>query len=178
MPTRKGWFRIPGVQEGDRSLKEQMTGLAPLVEAVKGKTVLDLGCAEALISVEMQRAGAALVHGVEVNGALRDVAVSLGATVFSGDLNKGLPEECLPHYDVVLLLAIVHKLNYPEESLGSFAARGDLVVIRLPLGSRGVFRAKHSKRKCDVPRVMCAGGFALVRMVAGPRNEIVQYWSR
>ena len=183
MPNKRGWFKVPGVQDGDRSLAEQMQGLAPALAAMRGKTVLDLGCAEGLIALEALRAGAALVHGVEYNRQLLEVGQGVLSTcpdaiLMYGDLNEGLPAQCRAHYDVILALAIIHKLERPAESLARYAAMADRVVIRLPLGSKGVFRAKYSIRRCDTNAVMPAAGFVLEQTLPGPRKELVQHWRR
>ena len=38
---------------GDRTFEQQMTGLDWLAEACRGKSVLDFGCAEGLISIHL-----------------------------------------------------------------------------------------------------------------------------
>ena len=61
MRAAMGWFVInhdkAGHRDGDRSLEQQMRGLEKLVREVHGKTVLDIGCAEGLISMALVRAG-------------------------------------------------------------------------------------------------------------------------
>ena len=53
--TKQGWFSTKG-RLGDRTLKQQLMGLDPLFAECKGKTVLDVGCAEGLISIELDKA--------------------------------------------------------------------------------------------------------------------------
>lgn len=82
--------------------------------------------------------------------------------------------------DILLALAIVHKMPNPQETLEFFAAiTGDLMVIRLPRGSSGDrMRSKHSTERCDVNATMRARGFDLEKTFQGPRGERVQYWRR
>jgi SAM-dependent methyltransferase len=177
---RKGWFEIPGIQPGDRTLAEQLRGVD---FDVNGKTVLDLGCAEGLISIEMKKRGAVLVDAVEYNDYLMQKGISLarGAVRFiRHDLNLGLPPRCMEQYDVVLLLAILHKLSAPDLALRKAADRArERVVIRLPLGSTGKIVGKNYPHgHCDVGQAMPECGFRIERVVEGPRREIVQHWVR
>lgn len=177
----KGWFEIPGVQRGDRTLAEQMRGLDVLAAEVDGLDVLDLGCAEALILLELKARGAARCVGYEGNPKVAEVAARLagpsGCDVRCADLNLVVPEG---RFDVVLLLAILHKLDRPQAQLVRFAALASrLVVIRLPLGSSGEFGRKNRPEiRCDTRAVMPAAGFVLERDEEGPRGERVHYWRR
>jgi SAM-dependent methyltransferase len=182
----KGWFRIPGVQDGERSLQEQLQGLAPVLGMVRDKTVLDLGCAEGLIAIEMARAGARLVHGVECNpqvlGLARELAhkhAALPVVFWGANLNRPLPGKLAPQYDVVLLLAILHKLTGPAAALRRFAALArERIAIRLPLGSSRAFRSKQGGELCDVNAILPDLGFVLEQTLPGPRRELVQHWLR
>lgn len=178
---RKGWFAIPGVQQGERTLAEQARGLEPALAACKGKTVLDLGCAEGLIAQACLARGARLVRGYDFNAPFLDTAAALEldparAEFFYYDLNKPL---ATPPADIVLALAIVHKLRDPAAALAGFAALAtERLVLRLPRGSDGEFRAKHSQARCDVRVVMAEAGFRLEQTLRGPRGELVLHWVR
>lgn len=182
MSERRGWLKIPGVQSGERSVEEQMLGLGPALEESKGKTVLDLGCAEGLIGREFIRAGAVSVLGLEHLESHIAVAkaqcAGLPMRFESCDLNVvAVPEK--PEFDVVLALAVLHKLIEPDRGTRYCARMArSLVVVRLPIGSSGVISGKHSKIKGDVREVMGAEGFLLERTEQGPRKELVQYWRR
>lgn len=182
MAIKRGWFHIPGVQEGDRTLEQQMTGLASMLDYVKGKTVLDLGCAEGLISLEAYKAGASKVHAVDVNVDFIPVAQQQGGGVafVQHNLRAGLPPGFDAQYDVVLALAIIHKMYDPEAFTRQVAGYSrDRVVIRLPRKSLGFVRGKHAQHMtCDIPAVMRQEGFDLLDTVPGPNDEQVQYWGR
>ena len=49
----------------DRTLAQQMMGLDRLFAEIEGKDVLDVGCAEGLLSIECAKAGADVV-GIEI----------------------------------------------------------------------------------------------------------------
>jgi tRNA G37 N-methylase Trm5 len=185
----KGWFSIPGMQAGDRSVAEQKRGLDAALAEAKGKTVCDLGTAEGCIALDFAQAGAERVFGCDANPALLITANRLLARASSEvrsrvkfsnvDLNKATRERPWS-YDIVLALAILHKLESPEEGT-RFAARSakSLLVVRLPKGSTGEFGSKHRPdQRCDLRKVMPSEGFVLERTEEGPRTEQVQYWRR
>jgi SAM-dependent methyltransferase len=182
-PVGKGWFEIPGVQRGDRTLAQQMLGLAPLLPMVTGKAVLDLGSAEGLIGLELLRAGAALVHGIELvpervdlaNQACRDYP----ALFVQGDLSdldqldRGPFLAC---YDVVLALAIMHKLAEPEQLLAAAIERAlDLLVIR----AEPVFTDRRSgHRPIRVAETVRSSGFILLHETIGTFKEWTAIYQR
>lgn len=184
------WFDIPGVQKGRRTLEEQMTGLAHLGALVRGKTVCDLGCAEGLIALECAKAGAARVYGCDYNPALITTARALAERQPEAlrprfelvDLRELMKAELpSPAYDVVLALAVIHKLQQPRE-LVEFCAdvAREWVIYRLPERNDGSsVRAKHNCiATVNVLQVMSGKGFNLDRVERGPRRESVQYWRR
>lgn len=188
---RKGWFIIPGVQDGDRTLAEQMVAVWPAVSECAGKAVLDLGCAEGLIGREFARAGAARVVGIEsLEGHLKVARQQCAGLpmhfhqAYLHDYAGALLEMVgMPQYDIVLALGIVHKLQFPDVGVRyAAAASRSLVLMRSGRGAvDGIVRSKHYKRNaCDSHALMKAAGFALEKVVAGPadRAEDVEYWRR
>lgn len=182
----RGWFSIPGVRPGDRTLKEQMMGLQPALDECKGKTVLDLGCAEGCISLEFAKAGAREVVGIELLAAHLAVArvQCKGHPQIKfiwahlGDYIKGL--ESIPKYDIVLALGIIHKLDDPGVPM-RFAAQSakDLVIFRAPARKYdGLIKSKHTAIKCDVPKIMTSEGFVDEKLIPGVRGEAAQYFRR
>lgn len=182
----KGWFTIPGVRKGDRTLEEQMMGLAPALEECKGKTVLDLGCAEGLISREFARAGAAAVTGIEMLQTHLLYAQQMCKGIKNinficahiGDYIKTL--ERIPQYDIVLALGVIHKLPDPNVPLRFAAASAkNLLLFRAPaIKHGGKVKSKHGDAMCDVNAVMSEMGFVDEKTIQGVRGEAVQYWRR
>ena len=181
---RRGWFVIPGVQDGDVALDDQMQALWPAVAEAKGKTVLDIGCAEGLIGREFARAGARAVTGLESIEAHLDVArehcAGLPMTFVHANINQPQPDYSA---DIVLALGVAHKLQFPEVGI-RFAARSSrgLVLLRSGRGAtNGVIRSKYHGNTCDSHAIMRAEGFEIERLVDGPpkrREEVVEYWRR
>jgi SAM-dependent methyltransferase len=177
---RKGWFRIAGVQDGDRSLKDQLKGLAPALAEASGKSVLDLGSAEGLISLEFARAGARRVVGLEVVVEHVELARKLCAgsvcEFHAVDLDK-VAVDLDVGYDVVLMLAIIHKLKEPARVLSMFASIArELVVFRMPAFWEGkpptTFRSeRYAQQSVDVAKVLRARSFVLERIERGPTSE-------
>jgi SAM-dependent methyltransferase len=196
----KGWFDIPGVQKGDRTLAEQMKGLEPALAACSGKRLLDLGCAEGLIAFEFAAAGAHVL-GVDMNTTMIDLARRMAkqrfepksrprfenATVQALMVEASTPGNeswFEPGYDIVLALAVVHKLEHPAQAVRFVATIArERAVIRLPVmktrrGEPHVIHGKHSGITCDVNAEMMAHGFRLAEQLPGPRGEFVQHWLR
>jgi SAM-dependent methyltransferase len=183
---RRGWFDKPGVWVGDRTLSEQMMGLEPALAEANGKAVLDLGCAEGLIAREFLMAGARSIVGLDYNSDMIQCAEGLGldplrARFRCHNLNLiGPDEERECHADIVLALAVFHKLRDPAVSVREWSRFAlSLLVIRLPHGSTGEIRSKHwHHNTADIPRILAAQGFDLEQTLAGPRGELVQYYRR
>ena len=180
----KGWFRTALRPEGDRDAAEQLKGLELALSQASGKTVLDLGCAEAVISREFALAGAAEVLGIELleshlrigREVCKDVPQVRLLRASLLDHIKQNPEP--QQFDIVLALAICHKLPDPSVPL-RFAARSakDLLLFRDPKPD-GIIRSKHTKKPCNVPKVMLSLGFREEAIFASSRGERVQYWRR
>ena len=184
-PAGKGWYQIPGVQAGDRTLSEQLIGLEPLFELAPGKTILDLGCAEGLISLELMKAGAVLTHGLEAVGSRVDHAREhfhgRDAAFYHADLNDfahAPPVGLLESYDIVLLLSIIHKMQDTAAFVRAAAARSsDIVAIRLP---DAVIRDKRSNFvPVDVPALDgLSSDFTQFHFAKGPQLEWVWMYRR
>jgi 2-polyprenyl-3-methyl-5-hydroxy-6-metoxy-1,4-benzoquinol methylase len=177
-----GWFDLPG-QSGDRTIAEQLKGLEPALAEANGKTVADFGCAEGLIAMEFARAGAKVracdcnVEGIQIAKRLEP---SLGVSFEVCNVNV-LVElgAMLWRSDIVLALAILHKLRDPVKATRFMAAAaGELLVIRHQGGSKGIVRSKWSEASCDSRAVLEECGMRLEGECQGPRDELVHYWRR
>lgn len=177
----RGWFSTEG-REGDRTLEQQMIGLDLLLSEVSGKTVLDAGCAEGLISMELVRAGAANCVGLEIVTYHVDVGRKmigdLPCTIHLANLNT---YDVAQHgqFDIVLMLAILHKVKNPSQLCADLAALArDLCVIRLPPKGLVIVDARSDNAPHDIGAVMDRCGFYLEGTVIGPLNEWLGYFRR
>ena len=176
----RGWFNMPG-RPGDRELADQMKGLGWLFANCKGKSILDAGCAEGLISIELAKAGALAVHGVELVPERVKLANKLRGdlpiTVEVGDMNMWRPQR---HYSIVIGLAILHKLRSPTTVAAALAAKAlDAVVWRLPPDGAPVIKDRRSGyEEHDIGIVMETSGFRLHEAVSGHLGEWVGVYVR
>jgi SAM-dependent methyltransferase len=171
-----------------------MLGLEPALEACKGKTVLDLGCAEGAISLEFAKAGASRVVGIEREVQFSEVARQLCAgypvEIINENLNPWIEAHPEPElFDIVLCLSIAHKVPDPAVCL-SFACRSakEFVAFRGP-GKKEMFwdgwlTAKHAPEgqkeriRSHVPTVMQSHGFKEGATLDSGQGERIQYWHR
>lgn len=185
-PMRKGWYKIPGVQDGDRTVEDQLKGLGAALAAAKGKTVLDLGTAEGLVAREFAIAGAGLVLGCE---CLRDhvnigraLVRGLPVTLLEADLNEPSTHNWISglEFDVALMLGILHKLKEPGVLIRTVARRQPaLIVVRLPPETAPVIVDKRSgNRPCNVQANLETHGYALERVERGHFEEWCGYFRR
>jgi SAM-dependent methyltransferase len=187
----KGWLKVPGIRpDGDRTLAEQMLGLDRALAECKGKTVLDLGCAEGLIGLEFAKAGAVKVVGIE----LLETHLLVARKACKGwpqmqFICAHLDEYAARHptparFDIVLCLGIIHKLPDPNVPLRWAAlSAAHLLCFRAPAktekwGADYCVKSKHSDVQCNVPKTMREAGFMDEGTIAGTRGEGVQYWRR
>lgn len=180
----KGWFYTPG-RPGDRSLEQQKLGLSPLLDYVYGKTILDIGCAEGLLALECLEHGATFVTGIEIVPGHIHIAKEqafnrrlIKQTNFMVE-NANTYKPFLQH-DVVLMLAILHKLSDPSAAARRFAdATKDLCVLRLPpLHAPSIIDLRSGNKPHHIDDVMCAAGFYLEATYKGAFDEWVGYYRR
>lgn len=174
-----GWFTTPG-RLGDRTLESQLIGLDRLLRECDGQTILDVGCAEGLIGMELARRGARMVHGVEVVPGHIDVAKELrGDLPCSFEVANANSYEPQGQFDTVLMLAVLHKLKDPSSACKRFAAAAQrTVVIRLPPYGLVIVDARSENVPHDIGLAMDEAGFTLDEVVAGPREEWLGYFVR
>jgi protein-L-isoaspartate O-methyltransferase len=179
------WFAV-GNRLGDRTLAQQMQGLDRLFAEVEGKTVLDVGCAEGLISIEMVKSGASWVDGVEIrkdavqNARMLGRSMSLhGDVTFDwGDANEYRPAG---DYDIVIMLAVLHKLKNPTAACARLVACAkSLVVIRLPPEhAPTIIDGRSGGEPHHIGVTMERSGFVLEHAACdGPFGEWVGYYRR
>ena len=179
--VKKGWFHTPG-RPGDRTLDQQLDGLDTLFMRCGGKTVLDVGCAEGLISIELAKAGAVAVHGIEIVPGHVEVANKLRGdlpiTFEVADANVWSPPRS---YDIVIMLALLQKLRNPTAAAARFAAAArKMVVLRLPPAhAPTIIDDRSNNEPHHIGTVMRNGGFYLEHAgYEGAFGEWVGYYHR
>lgn len=176
--SQHGWFEIPGVQSGERKLKERIRGLTPLLEAARGGSVLDLGCAEALVGKWLIEAGGATsLLGLDKHEPYLETA----REVFACDPRARFGvcdfdqfdewRETYPlqeKYNVVLALNIIHKLARPAQFLGEIARlTGRMLAVALPAD---VINDSRSGNAPVDPVAVLRGSFDLIARFEGARH--------
>lgn len=173
----KPWFG-PG---GDRTLAQQIQGLDVLRARVPGCSVLDVGCAEGAVSLQLCDDGAAAVHGIDIRPdfvAAANKARGDRAALFEvANANTYTPKRS---YDFVLMLAVLHKLADPSAAAARLAAAAQrIVVVRLPPEHAPKIRDARSGFKThDIDRVLRASGFQGLHLTKGTFDEWVGYYLR
>jgi len=149
-------------------LPTRLLGLDPLLEPerCRGARVLDLGCAEGLIALELARRGAACVHGFD----LQEVSIAHARRLFAevecphvfrqadlagGTFERAHADVLLPRYDVILFLGVYHHVvrqggavradrllaGLAERCAGVLAIRTKAAIPEALLEARGLRRA-------------------------------------
>lgn len=184
-PPTRTWFDMKrGAYE--RTLMDQMRGLRYVVDEFRDAaqrkrplSCLDVGCAEGLIGMEMAKAGASSVIGVEmVPERVADATRLRGALPCQFVVaNVALYQPSAP-YDVLLALSILHKLPNPSATLyrlvHSFCRR--MVVIRLPPGGPVVIDPRSNNVPHNLDAVLRDLGFNLEHEVEGHLMEYIGVW--
>lgn len=185
MPSKvtRGWFEMSG-RPGTRNLADQLIGLDWLFDNCAGKTVLDVGCAEGLISLETLKRGALTVHGIELVPDRVWMARKLAAQMAPGvahfevgDMEFWRPK--MP-YDIVIALAILHKLKDPGACAAALAeCAKETVVLRLPPdGAPTICDRRSGMKPHRIGDIMRDHGFHLHLELNGHLNEWVGVYRR
>lgn len=188
---RKGWFIIPGVQDGDRTFEDQAQGLIPAFEECSGKSVIDLGCAEGLIAHEFCRRGASRVvaldsvidHLMVAQKVGKGLKIEYRQAYLDDYIHQHQTPAADERYDIVAALGVTHKLWKPKAALRWICASAkDLVLMRTSrrYDNDLIVSKRDNSIQCRVSPVMNAEGFVLEKTVQGSRKfmEDVQYWRR
>lgn len=149
-PTPHAWFTIPGIQTGTYTLKDRLFALESVRKHAKDATVLDIGCAEGLLSKWLvDLCGAKTVHGIEryepyaitARRIMRDYDAwyhVLDLDFFEMWLEHG-PGELLPSYDIVMALRVIQKLAKPASFIRALKPLiGGRFVVQIPTDANGV----------------------------------------
>lgn len=161
------WFSVPG-KPGHRTVEQQLTGLEPLWRELKNCKVLDVGAAEGYISLRAVEAGAELVDGIEIRASAVARCKAMGLSVLQADANTWEPPI---KYDVVLLLAVLHKLRHPYATFRRYlAACDDLCVVRLRHSDWPILKdARSGNVPVNLESAAKVSGFRLQQVTKGPR---------
>lgn len=159
-------WHIIGDNGGQVPFDRQWRGLHNL--ELKGNSVLDIGCAEGLVSMRCAEEGASLVHGVELRERAVEVARSLAGYTnnaehvkfFQADLSR--PEQALnlpgmkQQYDVVIANAVIQKVKKRASRLleAVLSKASDQLLIRLP---KRAVQTKDNSTVDPVERAKAAG---------------------
>lgn len=130
----------------------RLVGLEPLSVICQDRSVLDVGSHRGLISYEVARFGAALIHGIDLypqgieaaQEIFKDSGIPTAFAQFDLSLGRdaildALGDMLLPSYDVILMLAVLQHLrrqmerDAADDLLDLFVERaGTYLVIRMP----------------------------------------------
>jgi hypothetical protein len=162
---------------GKWPISKRIAGLAPVFDACRDKTVLDLGAAEGMIALTCLQRGAAMVHGFDIDPArVASANAACGASgraVFCqanladwAEFTATYGSRLLPDYDIVLYLGLHHHLPAATRLATLRSAAGiarQHLAVRMP---EPLFQHDH------VRDVLLACGFSEMTnsMVEGEAN--------
>lgn len=169
---RRGWFEVVGIQSGEHQLKYRLDALPEIVrERARNSSILDLGCAEGLLSTWLiDNCAAKSADGLEIHMPYIEMGRSLAGRrpvrFFQVDLNNlafwsSLHPVLQPKYELVLALCVAQKMGEPDRFLEEASAfSSDMVVIEVP--DRAISDPRSSYKTVDVTETMEKLGFQMV----------------
>src|SRR3954454_22881920 len=102
---------------------DRLDGAGDMLHRARGVSILDIGCNRGMVAFQFAMAGASIVHGCDVYEEVLKTAREVFAEwpissrfehvdLIGGPsaLAKAFGSEYRPHYDIVLYLAVHHKL--------------------------------------------------------------------
>lgn len=168
------WFTIDGLQTGRYALKDRLFALNAVRDKADGASVLDLGCAEGLLSKWLaDQCGAKTIHGIDKYepyvAMARNVMRGYDAAYWQADFCfftawlERFGGELLPGYDIVLALRVAQKIARPVEFVRTAArlAKG-YFVIQVPCNASGVMVDRRSRNIPVDMKTILGKEFALI----------------
>lgn len=149
-PVPHAWFTIDGIQAGKYTVKDRLFALDRIKPHARGASVLDIGCAEGLLSKWLiDICGAKSVTGLEKHAPYAEMARHImrgyDAAYHVVDLDffetwlEYKPGELAPNYDIVLALRVIQKLARPASFVKAIAPFvGKYLVVQIPTNAKGI----------------------------------------
>ena len=157
--------------------KDRPAGLRPLFERASGKSILDIGTFNGLIPYEFSKHDPSVIHGID----FYEEGICAARTIFQSsnvdfdffiyDLSVGRDRfrnefegKLLKSYDIVLLLAIYHKLvrQMPQEDVHE--------LMDYFIGLSGQFIAARTPDMVPLDKLIRRQGFELVYLDGFNKN--------
>lgn len=116
------WDRLSSVFRGDAMYVRMKTALELVAPHIKGKTVLDIGCASGRFAYQMIRSGAEKVYGIDISNEALELARKGAAELGMQDklefssTDVVQPNSPLPQVDLVTALGVIEYFNAEDMS--------------------------------------------------------------
>jgi len=159
---------VPGMLRpvnGSKPLKPRVAAVLRLLRDFRARAVLDVGCGDGSITVEVARAvGAEEVYCVEISERAAQIAASRGIKVFVGDVSRDPIPLSSESVDLAVALDVIEHLLNPDHMLREvrrvIKPSGLLVVSTVNLGNwlnRLIFLLGYQPYYAEVSTEVLAG---------------------
>jgi len=106
-----------------------------LLDDVKDKKILDIGCASGYLGVEFKKMGASEVNGIDISTNQIKEAKKVLDNVFSLDIQEDRIPFNNGYFDIIIFAEVVEHLLYPEkaiEEIKRVLKKDGIVIITTP----------------------------------------------
>jgi len=138
-------LNIKGYSESEKTWER----LSSLID-FKDQKVLDIGCFHGFFSFKIEQAGAKEIDGVEKSDEAILTARKLSwlkkskACFYKGDIVNFKTQNIQNHYDIVLVLNMLHHVSDIPKALKNVFSMGNLIVFEIPVEQEKII-SKYAK---------------------------------
>lgn len=149
-------------------LEERIQGLGILGANAEGRSVLDLGCAEGLVSQWLVDHGATGALGFDYNKTrVRKGNQMTGPNIVLSIADLATIKPLGRSFDIVLLLAILQKMREPKRLLDyAIQHSHEWLAVRTP--SPIICDKRSDFRRINIKEHVCSAGFEWIFVVTKP----------